>query len=201
VDDLQSGDRILLREAGDKDVIRLIAEDNAGPGRYAELWERCNRWKSALRAISTNPFTLWQKLSWFGLHRDPVTIRYWLLDEGVIGPRLRDDISIIVEAAGERPDDKKWDECWDAIVKLRGLHMQAGQQLTHALEEECRDLLFVDFDHEQAVELSLGLLWLVKLEEIQGLAHWPANIVNHLHWGREDWREEMLQNAILSEVA
>jgi hypothetical protein len=69
------------------------------------------------------------------------------------------------------------------------------------LEEECRDLLFVDFDHEQAVELSLGLLWLVKLEEIQGLAHWPANIVNHLHWGREDWREEMLQNAILSEVA
>lgn len=199
VDDLQSGDRILLREAGDKDVIRLIAEDIAGPGRYAELWDKCDRWKSALRAISANPFTLWQKLSWFGLHRDPVTIRYWLLDEGVIGPRLRDDISIIVEAAGERPDDKKWDECWDAIVRLRGLHMQAGMRLTHALEEECRDLLFVDFEHEQAVELSLGLLWLVKVEEIQGLAHWNANIVNHLHWGREDWREEMLQNAILSE--
>jgi hypothetical protein len=198
VEDLQSEDRILLREAGDKDVIRLIAEDAAGPGRYAELWAKCDRWKSALRAISTNPSTLWQRLSWFGLHRDPVTIRYWLLDEGVIGPRLRDDISIIVEAAGERPDDKKWDECWDAIVRLRGLHMQAGMQLTRALEEECKDLLFVDFEHEQAVELSLGLLWLVKVEDVQELAHWPANIVNQLHWGREDWREEMLQNAILS---
>ncbi|WP_338501521.1 DrmE family protein [Sphingomonas kaistensis] len=197
VDELLTGDRLLLREAGDKDVIRLIAEDTAGPTTYAQLWEAGQRWKTALKKISPNPATLWQKLSWLGLHRDPVTIRYWLLDDGMIGPRSQDDISIIVEAAGEQPDDKKWQECWDAIVRLRTLHMRAGMQLTQALEEECSDLMFADFEHEQAVELSLGLLWLVSVQSIQAPAHWPANIVNALHWGREDWRDDMLRNVIV----
>jgi hypothetical protein len=199
VDDLLPGDRILLREAGDKDVIRLLAEDLTGRSEYSQLWEKCQRWREALKSISSNPTTLWQKLSWAGLHRDPVTIRCWLYEESVIGPRSRDDVSIIVEAAGLQPEDKRWQECWDAIIRLRSVHMRAGMQLTKVLQEECSDILFGDFEHEQAVELSLGLLWLVRVEEIQPIEHWPTNIVNQLHWGRDDWRDQMMGEVIVAE--
>jgi hypothetical protein len=199
VEDLSLGDRLLLREAGDKDVIRLLAEDMVGPEKYANLWKTGQQWREALRAISTRPHALWQKLSWAGLHRDPVTVRYWLLDEGVIGPRSQDDVSIIVEAAGQQPDDKKWQECWEAIRRLRSVHMQAGSRLTAILEAECSGLLFEDFEHEQAIELSLGLLWLVRVEEMLPAAHWPATIVNQLHWGRDDWRDQMMHDVLVGE--
>lgn len=199
VEELHSGDRLLIREAGDKDVIRLLAEDDIGPGVYATLWEQGQCWREALKRISTDPMTLWRKLATFGLHRDPVTVRYWLLDDGVIGPRSYEDIALIVEASGGKPDADIWAKCWDSIIQLRSLHMRAGMRLTKVLEEECSDHLFDDFEHEQPVQLSLGLLWLVRVAEIQPLAHWPANQVNQLHWGRVDWREQMLREVLTPE--
>lgn len=201
VDDLAAGDHVLLREKGDKDVIRLIAEDMEGVGSYAALWGRAQRWRDALRAISTRPLVLWERLRLMGLHRDPVTIRYWLFDDGVIGPRSQDDISIIVETSGGKPDEPQWAECWDAISRLRSLHMRAGMRLTDILEEECRDLACDGFEHEQALELSLGLLWLVRVDEIQPNAHWPAGDVNHLEWGNVAWREERLRSVLSRETA
>ncbi|MGN3973643.1 DISARM anti-phage system protein DrmE domain-containing protein [Tsuneonella sp. SYSU-LHT278] len=199
VDDLVTGEHVLLRESGDKDVIRLIAEDIAGPAEYALLCEQAQRWRDALRAISSSPLDLWSKLRRLGLHRDPVTIRYWLLDDGVIGPRSQDDLSIIVEGAGGQPDDRIWSECWDAICRLRSLHMRAGMKLTDILEAECRDLDCQDFEHEQALDLSLGLLWLVRVAEVRPSEHWPAGEVNQLVWGSDDWREQRMRSLLAGE--
>lgn len=191
VDDLLVGDRLIIREAGQKDVIRLLAENKIGAPEYEQLWQKSRRWRQALLSISNNPADLWQKLSWGGLHRDRLTIRGWLLDESTIGPRNRDDLTIIAELADDDPDALTWTECWDAINKLRTLHMQAGMRLGQLLEDECEGLLAEPIDKETAIELSLGLVWLVQVREIHQMADWPSNMVNHLTWGNDVWQSRM----------
>lgn len=191
VDDVAVGDRLIIREAGQKDVIRLLAEDKIGVAEYDQLWQQSRKWRQALLRISNKPADLWQKLSWGGLHRDRLTIRGWLLDDSTIGPRNRDDLTIIAELADDEPDAPAWTECWDAINKLRGLHMQAGMRLGRLLDEECQGLLDETIDKETAIELSLGLVWLVQVREIHQIADWPSNMVNHLSWGNEAWQSRM----------
>jgi hypothetical protein len=191
VDDLAVGDRLIIREAGQNDVIRLLAEDKIGVAEYDQLWQKSRKWRQALLRISNNPADLWQKLSWGGLHRDRLTIRGWLLDDSTIGPRNRDDLTIIAELADDEPDAPAWTECWDAINKLRGLHMQAGMRLGRLLDEECQGLLDETIDKETAIELSLGLVWLVQVREIHQIADWPTNMVNHLNWGNEAWQSRI----------
>lgn len=191
VDDLAVGDRLILREAGQKDVIRLLAEDKIGVCEYDQLWQRSRKWRQALLKISNKPADLWQKLSWGGLHRDRLTIRGWLLDDSTIGPRNRDDLTIIAELADDEPDAVAWNECWDAINKLRGLHMQAGMRLGRLLDEDCQGLLDETIDKEIAIELKLGLVWLVQVREIHQVADWPSSMVNHLNWGNEAWQSRM----------
>jgi hypothetical protein len=191
VDGLSVGDRLIIREAGQKDVIRLLAEDKIGVAEYNRLWETSRKWRQALLKISNKPAELWQKLSWGGLHRDRLTIRGWLLDESTIGPRNRDDLTIIAELADREPDAPAWTECWDAINKLRSLHMQAGMRLGQLLDDECQGLLDEAIDKETAIELSLGLVWLVQVREIHQLADWPSNMINHLSWGNDAWQRRM----------
>lgn len=191
VDDLAVGDRLIIREAGQKDVIRLLAEDKIGVAEYDLLWQKSRRWRQALLRISDKPADLWQKLSWGGLHRDRLTIRGWLLDDSTIGPRNRDDLTIIAELADDEPDAPIWAECWEAINKLRGLHMQAGMRLGRLLDEECQGLLDDAIDKETAIELSLGLVWLVQVREIHQIADWPSSMVNHLSWGNDAWQSRM----------
>jgi hypothetical protein len=189
--DLAIGDRLIIREAGQKDVIRILAEDKIGLAEYDHLWQKSRKWRKALLKISDKPADLWRKLSWGGLHRDRITIKAWLLDDSTIGPRNRDDLSIIAEIADEEPDGLAWVECWEAINKLRVLHMQTGMRLGRILDEECRGLLDDVIDKETAIELSLGLVWLVQVREIHEVADWPTGIVNHLSWGSDAWQSRM----------
>ena len=198
LDDLMVGDRLIIREAGQKDVIRLLAEDMIGNAEYDQIWQKSRKWRKALLRISNKPADLWQKLSWGGLHRDRVTIRGWLLDDSTIGPKNRDDITIIAELADDEPDAKTWTECWEAINKLRSVHMQAGMRLGRLLHEECQGLLDISIDKENAMQLSLGLVWLVQVREIHEIADWPSNIVNHLRWGNDDWQSRM--KSVLNDV-
>jgi hypothetical protein len=114
-----------------------------------------------------------------------------LLDDSTIGPRNRDDLTIIAELADDEPDAPAWAECWEAINRLRGLHMQAGMRLGRLLDDECQGLLDEAIDKETAIELSLGLVWLVQVREVHAIADWPSNMVNHLSWGNEAWQSRM----------
>ena len=76
-----------------------------------------------------------------------------------IGPRSKADVLAIAEAfpiqgAGER----RWDECADAIVEVRGLHLSAGAKLTHILATQCENVLVDAAEHERRVELDTDLL-------------------------------------------
>ena len=100
-------------------------------------------------------------------------------------------MTIIAELAGDETDAAIWTECWEAINKLRGLHMQAGMRLGRLLDNECQGLLDETIEKETAIELSLGLVWLVQVREIHPVNHWPSNIVNHLTWGNDAWQDRM----------
>lgn len=69
--------------------------------------------------------------------------------------------------------------------------MQAGMRLGRLLDEECQGLLDETIDKETAIELSLGLVWLVQVREIHQIADWPTNMVNHLNWGNEAWQSRI----------
>ena len=69
--------------------------------------------------------------------------------------------------------------------------MQAGLELGRILEEECEGLLDEAINKETAIELSLGLVWLVQVREIHQTANWPSSMVNHLSWGNEAWQSRM----------
>ena len=69
--------------------------------------------------------------------------------------------------------------------------MQSGMRLGRLLDEECQGLLDETVDKETAIELSLGLVWLVQVREIHQLADWPSNMINHLSWGNEAWQSRM----------
>ena len=191
VNDLMVGDRLIIREGGQKDVIRLLAEHKAGIAHYDQLWKASRKWRDAISKISDNPQDLWQKLSWAGLHRDRMTVRGWLLDDSTIGPKNREDLTIIAELADDNPDSQAWTECWRAIQKLRGLHMNAGTKLGRLLDDECQGLLDEAIDKETPIELTFGLVWLVQVREIHQIADWSYNAVNHLKWGNDAWQSRM----------
>ena len=45
--DLQAGDLILVREGGEKDIVREMAETLAGPAAYATLRRQAAWWRTA----------------------------------------------------------------------------------------------------------------------------------------------------------
>jgi hypothetical protein len=182
--DLAIGARLIIRESGDKDVIREMAEREIGEQKYVALRDRAALWKQAIRRTHLDAHEIAAKLAAVGVNRSLATIRGWLKSESRIGPRSKADVLGIadafpVEGAGER----RWDDCADAIAEVRGLHLSIGTKLTHMLATECENVLVDAAEHEQRVELDFGAVWIVEIAEIdEGLSEWPASSVNRLNW-------------------
>jgi hypothetical protein len=184
VPELAAGNRLLIRESGDKDVIREMAERDIGEREYVALRDRAALWKRAIRRSNLSVHEIRSKLANVGINRSFATIRGWLKSESRIGPRSKTDVLGIAEAfpiegAGER----RWDDCAEAIAEVRGLHLSAGAKLTHILATQCENVLVDAAEHEQRVELDFGAVWIVEIAEIdEGLSEWPVSSVNRLNW-------------------
>lgn len=184
VPDLAAGTRLIIRESGDKDVIREMAERDLGQGEYVALRERAALWKRAIRRSNLNAQEVAGRLANVGVNRSLATIRGWLKSESRIGPRSKADVLGIAEAfpvegAGER----RWDDCAAAIGEVRGLHLSAGAKLTHILATQCENMLVDAAEHEQRVELDFGAVWIVEIAEIdEVLSEWPVSSINRLNW-------------------
>jgi hypothetical protein len=184
VPDLVAATQLIIRESGDKDVIREMAEGDVGEQEYIALRERAALWKRAIRRCDLSPMEIARKLSEVGVNRSLATIRGWLKSESRIGPRSKADVLGIAEAfpidgAGER----RWEDCAEAIAEIRGLHLSAGAKLTHILATQCENVLVDAAEHEQRVELDFGTVWIVEIAEIdENLSEWPISSANRLNW-------------------
>jgi hypothetical protein len=194
LDELVPGSRLILRESGDRDVIRLLAEQRKGEAAYRQLRERASLWRSALRESSMDVPTITATLKSTGVHRHPATVRAWLSDSELIAPRSTKDVIAIATAfplRGKRQSD--WQACCDAIDELRSLHVAAGSQLTELLVSGCGRMLFESSDTELAVDLGIGIVWIVEVSSIDREPRdCPLWYVNRLQWLSQDWKEQLL---------
>ncbi len=184
VPDLAAGNRLIIRESGDKDVIREMAERDIGEREYIALRDRAALWKRAIRRTNLDAHEIAAKLATVGVNRSLATIRGWLKSESRIGPRSKADVLGIAETFSmEGASERRWEDCAEAIAEVRGLHLSAGAKLTHILATQCENVLVDAAEHEQRVELDFGAVWIVEIAEIdEGLTEWPISSVNRLNW-------------------
>jgi hypothetical protein len=201
--DLHAGARIIVREGGERDVIRAIAEDACGEEKYEFLRQRAALWRTALKSGGSDAPQVAKKLANSGIRRHIATIRAWLSNSTLIGPRSDDDVLAIAEAfplPGKGPSD--WKACTEAISELRGLHLSAGMRLTDNLVARCGRMLFEPADSEIAVHFELGIVWILEVADVDKSARkCPNSIVNRLQWMDQSWRERVLKDSVEAGVA
>lgn len=203
VGDLVPGSRIIVREGGDRDVIRLLAEEIKGAANYGRLRQKAGLWRSALRSATTDPAVVRSRLKDVGIRRNPATIRAWLTHEPLIGPRSIDDLQAIAKAFGN-PATKAadWEACSNAIREIRALHQIAGARLTETLADRCGKMLLEPSDAELAVDLGVGTVWVLEVASVEKeTRNCPSSYVNRLQWHDPAWRLRLLASQLRDQVA
>ena len=199
VADLSVGAVLIIRESGDKDVIREMAEHEIGEQAYTSIRNISALWKRALLQSNLSPSEVRRRLARVGINRSLVAVRGWLHDENRIGPRSESDVLGIAETFPlDGATDRDWERCVSAISELRGLHLRVGQKLTGILARQCQTVLIDAAEHEQRVELDFGAAWIVEIGEIDdNLSEWPASSVNRLNWTVRDHSSSGTAEALL----
>jgi hypothetical protein len=195
---LAPGSRIVIREGGDRDMIRLLAERRLGEASYGKLLRKAGLWKRALKAAGGSTAIVRARLQAAGVRRTSMTLRSWIASEDRLGPRTREDLAGIANAFPvEGATDAHWKACWDAISELRGLHQSCGMILTDLLAERCGKVLLEPSDTELSVDLGIGVVWVLEITGIDTEPHdCPASYVNRLHWLEPGWKLSLLSNPL-----
>jgi hypothetical protein len=196
--DIRSGTRLIIREGAEKDIIRLLAEQRIGIEKYKKLKQISSLWRDALRASGLDAVRIARSLEVVGVRRHLVTVRSWLVNDALIGPRSDEDVIAIGEAfpiSGKT--DKDWRSCCDAIDELRSLHLSAGSRLSELLAERCGAMLFEPSDTEIAVDLGIGTVWVVEVGEVDATSVLvPLSSANRLQWADSGWRARVLDQRV-----
>jgi hypothetical protein len=190
ISDLRPGMRIIARESGEKDVIKAVAQDACGDEKYDRLWKQASLWREALNSGGSDPGRIARRLQDSGIRRHIVTLRSWLTNPSLIGPRSEDDVLAIAKTfplAGKSPGD--WKGCCDAISELRGHHLSAGMKLADHLANRCGRMLLEPTETETAVEFQLGTVWILEVAEIEpSVRSVPTTMLNRLQWLNSAWQ-------------
>ena len=183
---LSTGDFVLFRAGGDKEFIRLIAEESLGTEEYQRIREVAERWKSALRRLGRGPAMIQRRLADHGVERTPQTIAGWLGNPDRIGPGDYNDIEAIARVAGDTELLSTKDEVRSAISRIRGAHLTAGMQLTRLILGELRGRLNELGDQPTLLDLDYGQAWVVQVASVETKRQeYPANQVNRLLWAAD----------------
>ena len=193
VDDLSQDDAVLFRASGDKEFIRLIAEDELGVKEYDRIRAGAERWRDTLRTLGTDPVHLQRLLASHGLDRTAQTIAAWLNNPHRIGPQDYSDLTTIATAAGDHDLLAKMPGVQAAITRIRGLHISAGRKLTEILLAELSQQPY-DFDDEPLwLDLQYATACVVRVHEVHKVRReYPSSLVNRLIWPEEtdSWGED-----------
>lgn len=201
--DLASGTRIVVREGGDRDVIRLLAQDIKGEKGYETLRQHAGLWRRVLRAASIDHAAIHRRLELVGVRRNPATIRAWLHNAALIGPRSADDVDGIARAFPDQAiKPAAWKACMDAIAELRALHQTAGSRLTDLLSRRCGKMLLEPSDTELAIDLGIGTVWVLEVASVEDeTRECPASYVNRIHWQDPAWKSGLLTSQLRARAA
>ncbi len=180
---LSVGDFVLFRDSGDKEFIRLIAEEILGREEYRQIRDTAERWKPPLHRLGSSPTVVRRRLKEHGVRRTPPTIAGWLGNPDRIGPRHYGDIEAIAKAAGDTELLSLKDEVMEAISRIRRAHLAAGTRLTQLILGELHGRLTELDQQPTLLDLDYGKAWVVQVESIESeRREYPANQVNRLLW-------------------
>lgn len=154
VTELKTGDYVIFREGAESDLIREIADRGLEKAGKKNLLKVAGIWKQALRnfekragrvvsdilrkktgeyyqgdASSVVAYILKEK----GCNRHPQTIRNWLTNDDLIGPRSDKDLQIIADTTGDTELKSRLQDIRLAIKEVRGAHLQASRFLARKL--------------------------------------------------------------------
>lgn len=177
---LSPGDFVLFRASGDKEFIRLIAEDVLG-AEYERVRALAERWRTSLRRIGTSPTDVQRRLVAHGLYRTTATVGGWLGNPDRIGPGDTRDIEFIAKAAGDAELSLIRENVEEAISRIRGAHISAGSRLTTLLLGELGGRLNHLDEQPVLLDLDYGEAWVVQVELVEATRRkYPSNLVNRL---------------------
>ena len=178
---LSQGDYVIFRADGDKEFIRLLAEDHLGLEEYSQKRELADRWRSSLRSLGITASVVQDKLEKFGLYRTLPTISGWIWDQDRIGPGDDSDLEIIGKAAGDWDLLENLTAVRAAISQIRGAHISAGNRLTELILEEVEGQLNQFDGRPVLLDLGFGRAWIVEVLNVESrLQSYPADQVNRL---------------------
>ena len=187
VSKLSPGDYVLFRASGNKELVRLVAEEVIGPEKYERRRNLAERWKVSLRRLGTSPIDVQQWLAVYGLKRTPATIGGWLNSEDRIGPQDFRDIKFIAKAARDEELLSIRDDVAEAISYIRKAHIQAGHLLTKLLLGELGGRLDRLDEQPMLLETDFGEAWVVHVQMVEGKRkQYPLNFVNQLRWTEDE---------------
>ena len=181
--DLSVDDFVLFRAGGDKEFIRLLAEDALGIEEYERVRAIAERWKLSLRRLGNTPTIVQRRLERYHLHRTLPTIAGWMGNPDLIGPGYEDDIEAIGRAANDSELLETLNSVSDAISRIRGAHIGAGSHLTQLILGEVHGRLSQLDDQPVLLNLGYGQAWVVQVEAVDSRQReYPADQVNRLLW-------------------
>ncbi len=183
---LSTDDFVLFRAGGDKEFLRLIAEEILGPEEYARVRKVAERWKPALHRLGHGPSMIQRRLAEHGLERTPPTVAGWLGNPDRIGPGDYNDIEAIARASGDTELLCAKEEVRMAISRIRGAHQTAGMQLSRLILGELRGRLNELGDQPTLLDLDYGQAWVVQVASVEAKRQeYPAGQVNRLIWSAD----------------
>ena len=183
VSEILIGDLLLFKSSGDKDIMRLVAEEILGSQEYERLRSVASQWKVALLRTGNNPTVVRQSLAKHGLKRKTATISNWLNNPDLIGPGNLEDIEKIIHIAEDKELLSIVLDIIVSIKKIRSTHRSAGRKVTKLILEEIHQQLYHPGDQPMRLSLSYGEVWVVQVEEIESKTMpYPVNRINRLIW-------------------
>jgi len=182
--DLSIDDFVLFRASGDKELTRLLAEDELGIEEYQRIRATAERWKSSLHRLGRSPKMIKERLAQHGLDRTLPTITRWMENPDLISPHsYESEIEVIAKATCDAELLDEISSVIDAISTIRGAHIRAGNQLTNLIIAEVRNRLGYLDEQPVLLDLEFGQAWVVQVESMDlELRKYAADQVNRLLW-------------------
>jgi len=185
--ELKPNDALLFHRRSNRDVIRIAADKELPKG----LRETATLWRRSLveytKQTGSDPEEIWKLLSNHGCPLAPQTIRGWLEDEDMIGPRQYErDVPIIAEATGDHQLSGQIPVVLAAIRTVFGAHQRASHMLALAVRQHALKMLQDVTGRTRLVEEDSDII-LVRIMEIDTVeTNVRFSVVNQLleseHW-------------------
>ena len=179
--ELRPGDWILMVRGSDRDALRHAA-DRELP---SDARQNAAEWQAALRRFIEDGHTqteLRQRLAQEGCLRASATIRSWLLDDRIIGPKdaLEGTIERIQKATADARLEARLKSCKEAIHLIRSTHFTVAHRLAERVLDRAREWLDIDATPDELVEVEERLVLLVVDSVDPELTPVPRSALNRL---------------------